>query len=186
MLFGDKNVFAIETMLDEDQVDSGNVFGRLCLWCENVPLGRIEEENCGLEAFELLSDLIAVVDDLWLEEFDGLSDRELKNRLNSALYGCDEDDEVAVGFDEGSLEEMRGDLIKYRNFDFLTNWGEMFDRGGKSFVFHQPRGSIRIINVAHFRMTGHALVTPVAAFVSAIKDAVTWYRAAQADLKLRS
>ena len=36
--------------------------------------------------------------------------------------------------------------MKYGRFNFLTNWGEMFDRDGKSFIFCTPAGEVRVLN----------------------------------------
>lgn len=180
MLFGNKNTFAIEAMCEENLEPPSLVFGRLCLWCQNVPLGDIHEENCGLEAFDSLSDLIEVIDDLWIEEFEGMSDQDLTNHLDFRLYGYHGKEAIE---DDRTLEDLRRDAIKYQKFDFLTNWGEMFDRGGKSFILHHPAGTIKILNVKHFSENGRALVTSTEAFVSAIKESLTWYRQMQDNLR---
>jgi hypothetical protein len=79
-------------------------WGRMCVWCEGVSIGDINEEHCGLEVFEALSYLISQLDDLWLDEFEGLSDFQLwKKRGQVESAGINRH---RVG-DERALHERR-------------------------------------------------------------------------------
>lgn len=77
MQFGDKTTFAIEAMIEPHLQPPSKPWGRMCIWCEGVSIGDINEEHCGLKVFRFLSSLINDFDDLWLDEFEGLTDLEL-------------------------------------------------------------------------------------------------------------
>ncbi len=58
------------------------------IWCEGCEIGDFEDPFCGLYTsymgFHALRDRLS---SLWLDEFEGLSDQELWNLLDGALYG---------------------------------------------------------------------------------------------------
>ena len=172
MLFGSKDNFAIETMIEPDLKPPSTPWGRMCIWCNGVAIGDIDEEHCGLEVFGILSSLITQLNDLWLDEFEGFSDLELLNYLDGFLYGYHGDVEI---IDNRSDEQIHFDVEKYSKFNFLTNWGEQFDRGGKSFIFHNPNGRIKILNKKLLLEKGIALETSTEDFCSVIVEAVSWF-----------
>lgn len=171
-LFGNKSTFAIETMIEPQLQPPSSPWGRMCIWCEGVSIGDINEEHCGLEVIEILSSLCTQLDDLWLDEFEGLTDLELWNLLDGLLFGYHGDVEIN---DERSLEQIESDSEKYSKFNFLTNWGEQFDRGGKSFVFHHPKGRIKILNRNLPVEKGITLETSTESFLNAIGEAASWF-----------
>jgi hypothetical protein len=172
MLFGDKAIFAIETMIEPHLEPPSAPWGRMRVWCEGVSIGDINEEHCGLEVFEALSYLISQLDDLWLDEFEGLSDFQLWNLLDGLLYGYHGNVEID---DNRSLEQIKSYAKKYGKFNFLSNWGEQFDRDGKSFIFHHPKGRIKILNKSLPIEKGIALESSTEAFCNAINEAVSWF-----------
>lgn len=172
IIFGDKSTFAIETMIEPNLQLPSTPWGRMCVWCDGVSIGDINEEYCGLEVFDKLSSIILQLNNLWLSEFEGLSDLDLWNVLDGLLFGYHGDVEI---YDERSLEQIQSDAKKYGKFNFLTNWGEQFDRGGKSFIFHHPKGRIKILNRNLPIEKGISLETSTEAFCNVITEATSWF-----------
>jgi hypothetical protein len=145
MLFGTTETFAIEAMTEPELVAPSAVWGRLQIWCEGCPIGDYTDPYCGLySSYCGFKEIVSELSTLWREEFNGLSDMDLWNLLDGLLYGYHGD--VELEDDNRSLEKCQCDARVYSRFDFLTNWGEQFDRGGKSFIFYAPEGEVRILN----------------------------------------
>ena len=172
MIFGNKTTFAIEAMIAPDLKPPSAPLGRMCIWCEDISIGDINEEHCGLEAIEIFSSLIPKIDSLWLAEFEGKTDLELWDFLDGILYGYHGDVEID---DQRTIEQMSNDASKYSRFSFLTNWGEQFDKDGKSFIFHHPEGKIKILNKDLENWNGMSLSTSKEAFCYAIREAASWF-----------
>jgi hypothetical protein len=172
MLFGSKATFAIEAMIEPHLRPPGALWGRMCIWCDGVSIGDINEEHCGLVAFYNLASLAATIDDLWLQEFNELNDLDLWNYLDGILYGYHGDIQID---DNRTLAQVTADSSKYSRFNFLTNWGEMFDQDGKSFIFHHPEGKIKILNRHLPASKSISVSTSKEAFVLAISDAFSWF-----------
>lgn len=75
MLFGLKEAFAIEAMVEPDLVPSSAVWGRMRIWCKGTSFGDYDSSHCALPA-EHLQELSAEVQDLRHLSLDGL------------LFGC--------------------------------------------------------------------------------------------------
>jgi hypothetical protein len=174
MLFGQKSSFAIEAMIEPHLQAPSTAWGRMCIWCDEVSIGNINEEHCDLgPSFESLANLAITIDHLWLDEFNGMTDLELWNFLDGKLYGYHGEIEIE---DPRTIEEMHFDALQFGKFGFLTNWGEQFDRGGKSFLFHHPTGRIKILNRHLPPQKGLSLSAPIESFREAIIEANAWYQ----------
>lgn len=173
MLFGKIDTFAIEAMPEPHLQPPSQVWGRMRIWCEGCEIGDFEDPFCGLYTsymgFHALRDRLS---SLWLDEFEGLSDQELWNLLDGALYGYHGDIPLA---DERSLEEVQRDSARYEPFDFLTNWGEQFDQGGKSFIVYTPAGRVRILNRSLPPARGLALEASLVDVTEAIDGFTAWF-----------
>lgn len=103
-----------------------------------------------------------------------MSDEALWNFLDGLLYGFNGDTEIA---DDRSEEECRRDWALYGMFNFLTNWGEQFDQGGKSFIVCTPTQQVRILN--RCLPPGHGLSVEASLFqvVHAISGFLGWFEA---------
>ncbi|GGC48814.1 hypothetical protein [Paraburkholderia caffeinilytica] len=65
------------------------------------------------------------------------------DRLDGLLYGARGDQMLE---DDGrTVVECERDWEKYGIFNFLTNWGEQFDRAGKSFIFCPPAEPVKVL-----------------------------------------
>jgi hypothetical protein len=172
MLFGSRETFAVEAMIEPHLKPPSAPWGRLCIWCEGVAIGDFGDENCGLECIERLAELPPRLGELWLSEFEGLDDVALWNVLDGALYGYHGDRSLEAG---RTLDEIHQDWHVYGRFDFLTNWGEMFDRAGKSFIIRVPDHRIKILNRPPPLENVVALFCSEDAFCAAIGPLVGWF-----------
>jgi hypothetical protein len=142
MLFGDKEAFAIEAMVESGLTPPSTVWGRMRIWCNNLPLGDYSNANCGLPAAHL-QELCAEVQHLWHPSFDGLEDSDLFHHLDVLLFGCPTE---SPSVETHSPEECTTGAETLARFSFLTNWGEMFDTTGKCFVVCQDGKTVKIIH----------------------------------------
>jgi hypothetical protein len=181
MLFGHKDDFAIEAMTEPDLPRPSAVWGRMQIWCQGVSIGNYTEHYCALYgAYVGFNDLSHNIDQLWRKEFDGLEDRSLRNLLDGLLYGYNGDTEIE---DSRSLEECVVDGQKYGQFNFLTNWGEQFDRDGKSFIFCQDGNVIKILNWHALRDRNLSFHVSVQSVREAIVAFTFWFDTESARLK---
>lgn len=67
------------------------------------------------------------------------------------------------------------DTDEFSQFNFLTNWGEMFDNRGKSFILKQPDGKLRIINFDYEANLVNTYICTELAFRHAVKGFSNWY-----------
>lgn len=144
MLFGSKATFGIEAIAEPALSPPSAVWGRMRIWCQGTSIGDFSEEYCALYPSYLgLKTLRQSLPTLWLPEFTDMPETALWNFCDGALYGFHRDTALD---DRRTLEEMQQDSAHYGRFNFLTNWGEQFDDGGKSFIFCKPDGRVQILN----------------------------------------
>lgn len=180
MLFGIREVFAIEAMSEPALQPPSAVWGRMQLWCQGISIGDFSDEYCALYGSYLgFKTLSQCLPGLWKPEFDSLSDVALWNRLDELLYGFHGDIQLE---DNRSVEECREDLENYAMFDFLTNWGEQFDRGGKSFIFCTPTNEVLILNRHLPPGKGLSMKAPLTDVAPAIQGFLTWFEQEAARL----
>lgn len=118
MIFGTKNSFAIEALLEPDLSPPCAVWGRMCLWIDSEMLGDIDNPYCALyTSAKGMRTMAKCLESLWDSSFDGLTDEERFQLFDRAIYLDD----------ERSIDEAVRDASRYGRFDFLTNWGEHFD-----------------------------------------------------------
>ena len=92
------------------------------------------EKHCGLsDAHQELVQRAETLHALKSAAFGGLDDAAVWNFLDQKLY---RDDERTLG-------EVKLDAACFSRFNFLTNWGESFDRH-KGFIFCRDDGNIHV------------------------------------------
>lgn len=128
MLFGTKNSFAIEALVEPDLLPPSAVWGRMCLWIHSEMLGDLNSPHCSLDASaEGMREKADGLESLWDSSFDALTDEERFQLFDWAIYLDD----------ERSIDEAIRDASRYWRFDFLTNWGEHLNRL-KGFLAFDP------------------------------------------------
>lgn len=180
MQFGDPRTFSIEAQLEPDLQAPSAVWGRICIWCDGTPIGDVAEQHCALyPSYQGFSELLTTLPSLWRTEFEGLDDTALWNVLDEKLYGFHGDVELD---DDRSLEDTRQDWRVYSSHDFLTNWGESFDHGGKSFIFCTPSQQVLILNRHLPAEKGVRLTASLFHVVAAIRLFLRWFKTEAARL----
>ena len=175
MLFGRTHEFAIEAMSEPDLPRPSAVWGRMRIWCQGHPIGNYSDRHCALyPAYSAFQELARNLGTLWMQEFEGLSDAQLWNRLDEILYGYHGDVEV---HDDRTVEECREDWNTYGRFNFLTNWGEQFDDNGKSFIFRTDGDTVKVLNWHFLQERALALNVPATSVQQAIRDFSAWFDA---------
>ncbi len=162
MLFGQREDFAIECYHDPIANEAGSVFGRICVWANNVQLGNVNEPACILGTLQShFSKLLAELPLLRDAELENLADAAALEFLDRAIYGDD----------ARTLKQIQADAARYSKFVFLTNWSEAFD-GTKAFLLKSPAG-FRILFRLHNGECGSASVTR-SGLVSATQEFLRW------------
>ncbi|HDR9180751.1 TPA: hypothetical protein QDB06_001284 [Burkholderia vietnamiensis] len=174
MLFGTKSEFAIEAMIEPGLVPPSAVYGRMRVWCENTSLGDFSNPRCSLyPAYLGFKRLGEVLPNLWLDDLSDLSDEGMVDRLDRLLYGArghhvlEEDDRTAI--------ECELDWDKYGIFNFLTNWGEQFDREPKSFIVCPPGQHVKVLVRTYDVDKVLSLRASVSATIDAIRLYLKWF-----------
>jgi hypothetical protein len=172
-MFGDPADFAIEAGVETHLVAPSSVWGHMRVWCGGHALGNIEDRHCALYPSYLEFDRMGThLEDLWDEELRSLDDRAMWNFLDGALYGYHGDVEIE---DDRSLEEVRRDAQRFGKFNFLTNWGEQFDGGYKSFVVCPSNKPLRVLSRAFPESVGLGVNVSRTGFARASRAFVDWF-----------
>ncbi len=184
MLFGSTDTFAIEAMTEPDLRAPSAVWGRMRVWCAGKEIGDFSEEHCGLSvAYEAFKTLEQALSSLWTDEFEHLTDVGLWNVLDGELFGYHGDVELD---DSRTVEECREAWSRFGQFSFLTNWGEQFDRDGKSFIVCRPDGTVRVLNRVLAKPPDLSCETPLAEVLGAIRQFISWFELEAKRLSLTS
>jgi hypothetical protein len=180
MLFGNKELFAIEAMSEPELEAPSAVWGRMRVWCEDASIGDYEEPFCALySAYCGFKNLTTTLPRLWADELEGLSEGELWNHFDGLLYGYRGD--VALQ-DERTLEQCQADSRIWSKYNFLTNWGEQFDNGGKSFILCTPPGVVCVLNQTFPPERGVCARAPLSEVLNAIYQYLNWFKGESARL----
>ncbi len=180
MLFGSRDRFAIESMTEPYLRAPSQVWGRMRIWCEGTEIGDYSDEHCGLfDAYAGFRELRELLAWNWMSEFNGLSDKDLWNLLDGALFGYHGDVEIP---DSRTVEKCGADWLRYGKFSFLTNWGKEFDKNGKSFIVCRPDGVVRILNRSLGNSSVFSSEVPLAEAIDAIQKFVDWFQSESARL----
>lgn len=180
MLFGSRDHFAIESMTEPHLRAPSEVWGRMRIWCEGTEIGDYSDEHCGLfDAYAGFRELRELLAWNWMSEFNGLSDKDLWDFLDGALFGYHGDVEIP---DSRTVDECRADWVRYGKFSFLTNWGEQFDKNGKSFIVCRPDGIVRILNRSLGNSSDFSSEVPLAEAIEAIQKFIDWFQSESARL----
>lgn len=182
MLFGSTDTFAIEAVTEPSWCLPPAVWGSMRVWCQGVELGDFAERHCALilayDGFKLLAHNLP---SLWLPQFDGLSDEALYDHIDAVLYGK----QGATELEElRTPEQWDADHTVYGQFNFLTNWGEQFDRAGKPFIVCRQGAPVRILNRLTPESAVHSLEAPAADVARAIGDFDAWFEAESTRLSV--
>jgi hypothetical protein len=166
MLFGNPTDFAIEAMTEPHLSAPSAVWGRMRVICDKQIYGDYENPHCALyPAYCQFRWFRENVIDLWDSSFNGLSNSELHDLLDHAIYGDD----------NRNTQEIESDSMRYGRFNFLTNWGEQFD-GYKSFIVSPMAGTLIILR----RDEGGLLIVASCStqgFVKAADEYLDWFHA---------
>mgnify|MGYP001548203531 CR=1 FL=1 len=174
MLFGSKSEFAIEAMIEPGLIPPSAVYGRMRVWCENAALGDFSNPRCSLyPAYLGFKKIVTALPDLWRSDLDGLNDEQLINRLDRLLYGAQGDQ--LLEDDDRTVFECERDWEKYGIFNFLTNWGEQFDREGKAFIFCPLSQPSKMVILQRGFDTIRSLHTSIRAATDAIHKFLRWF-----------
>jgi len=139
MLFGNKDIYAIEVYHQPLDNDSFYMTGRMCIHLYNTMFGNIDDRYCHLYVtYATLLSKIECLNELE-HNFNLDNDCDIFNFLDELLY---------IGDDDRTLEQIKTDWEQYGNFDFMTNAGEMFDRT-KSFIYMDSHKKIHILYQEH-------------------------------------
>ena len=180
MLFGEKKLFAIEAMSEPELQAPSAVWGRMRIWCEGESIGNYEEPFCALyPAFCGFKHLVEVLPFLWNQELEGLDNVALWNHFDGLLYGYHGD--IALQ-DDRTLEQCQQDSMKWGCYNFLTNWGEQFDNGGKSFILCRQRSIVSILNRSLPSERGLCCHAPLKEVLGAIHSYIEWFKGESARL----
>jgi hypothetical protein len=156
MLFGSVTEFAIE-VYHEPSGPQWAGFGRMALDVQGVRLGDIQQNHCSLfHAVERFRELRTMIDTLWDESFNGLTNAQIFSLLDRSLYDCEERSE------------------RFGRFDFLTNTGEMFD-DSKTFIACDPAGYVHILYRKYQRDTPDSRLCRVDLFRSVTDSFLRWF-----------
>jgi hypothetical protein len=172
MLFGHKDDFAIEAMVEPDLIPPSAVSGRMRIWCEGTPLGDYSKEHCGLPSGHL-EELPRDLPTLWHKDFEDMSDANIFRYLDALLYGYRDGVEIV---DDRSLLQSTQDAHRFGPFIFLTNWEEMFDQEGKAFILFPDGQMVRVIVQSSDQLTYRSLSTSVVAVKVACKSFSSWFK----------
>lgn len=164
MLFGCKDNFAIEALTEPELELPSAVWGRMCLWSEGTMIGNIAEPFCALyPSATALRKRVQVLDSLWADEFHGLTDTEIFDRFDQAIYSSDDQ----------SVQTIVRNMDLFWKFDFLTNWGEQFDPL-KGFLARPPDGDIlMIIQLADYSLLSRRIDPDL--FVAVASAFIDWF-----------
>ncbi len=173
MLFGHKDNFAIEAMTEPNLTPPSAVWGRMRIWCQGVSIGDYSESCCALyPAYTHFKNITSTLPNLWRQDFDNLDEITLWNKVDGALYGHHGDIELS---DNRTLKECQDDADNFEKFNFLTNWGEQFDRSGKSFIFCPDKKTVTILHCQPPKNHVISLQAPAQSVCDAITLFITWF-----------
>ncbi len=137
--FGNCKDFAIEAFVESELTPPSPPWGRLRIWVDGKSFGDFDDPHCGLfPAYDGFKSMLENFNDLYDQNLLELPTDELYEKIDKALYG------VWVGEEFLDEEPEEGDELYWRH-NFLTNWGEMFDRTEKSYVFKTDDGRLMVI-----------------------------------------
>jgi hypothetical protein len=172
--FGRAADFAIEAGVEPDLAPPSAVWGHMRVWCGGIPLGNIDERCCALyPAYDGFQQMAETLDDLWDDRLDALEDEAIWNLLDGLLYGYHGTVKID---DERTVDEIWRDTARYERFNFLTNWGEMFD-GYKAFLLCPPGKPLRVLCREIPRAAGLGIDVTHLGFLEASMAFVQWFEA---------
>jgi len=150
-MFGNPADFAIEAEADVlPDAPRGAVWGHIRIWCRDNSVGDFDELHSGLSDAHLsLMEMASDLTQLDNPTLADLPDQEVWNLVNGSLYGDD----------RRTPRQTERDSETWWRFNFLTHWGEPFDRYS-GVIFRRTPDHIRIlIRGAGDAVTGFSVTT---------------------------
>jgi hypothetical protein len=164
MLFGAKEIFAVEAMTEPDLEVPSAVWGRLRIWCRNESFGDYENPYNALHsAAECFREMLDAYPDLWDSTFDLVEDAERFRLFNEAIY-------IGSHSDTDQIVDLAD---RYWKFDFLTNWGE-HTNGIKGLLAFDPNGEVLFMVEDRDELV-RAFRFPQTCFTKTAADFVEWF-----------
>ncbi len=180
MIFGNKKDFAIEVMIEPDQEPPTSIWGRMSIWVNDVEIGNFNERYCNLcSACDDFESTSSYLNSLWSKKFNNKSDLQIINFLDEKLYGYHGDIEIE---DNRTSEDCCHDWDIYGKFNFLTNWGEMFN-GYKAFLLKTPNGEIKILSRDFKKTNNLSLQCTEFTYRKAVKELSFWYQSLWSEIR---
>lgn len=176
MLFGNRDDFAIEAMVEEHLDPPSAVWGRMRIWVGGHSFGDYDDPHCTLyPAYSKFKELINNLNSLHNIELLSLAVEECYLRVNEALYGKYVDDELV----ESEYEKFAD---KYWKHDFLTNWGEMFDRTEKPFIFRSDSDTLMVLQPDVWSKEIKQYYCNIKSFCNTVNEFLVWHETETARL----
>ncbi len=167
--FGKREGFAIEAMVESELTPPSSPWGRLRVWVGGKSFGDFDDPHCGLyPAYSGFKDMLEKIEELYDPELMELPIEKLYAKVDKALYGVWVDDEF---LDEDPEE---GSEVYWRH-NFLTNWGEMFDRTEKSYIFKLSDGRLMVIQPEENDPSIIKYYCSAGEFENVIKQFMVWH-----------
>jgi hypothetical protein len=170
MIFGTKDVFAVEAILEPGPefpvVQGNNLAGRIRVWLCGVSVGRFDEPSCWLAPpCQHLVGFTRRLDQLWDASFDALTSQQIFQRLDSVLFGV----QAADSTHEGAAE-----IVDAWRFVFLLHSSEAFD-GWKTFLVRPSATTLNALVKVHQTSDFAVFQFPVKAYVDAVDAFAQWF-----------
>lgn len=175
--FGNIETFAIEAMTESDLIPPSAPWGRLRVWVDGMAFGDINDPHCSLyPAYDNFKGMLQTIVELHDSELLKLPIDKLYAKVDEALYGIWEDGEFLDKAPEEGSET-------YWKHNFLTNWGEMFDRTEKSYIFKLSSNQLMVIQPIPDGSSIAKFYCPTREFENVVKEFIDWYEFEQFRLK---
>ena len=100
-----------------------------------------------------------------------MSDEAIWNHLDGLLFGYHG---VVEMKDDRTVEQCQRDSMAWGQFNFLTNWGELFN-GHKGFILHPPGNSIRLFIRDRHARTYQRFEVLQRGFESTVEGFLRWF-----------
>jgi len=119
MIIGNKKQFAIECIIEENNLNSQYIFGKIAIWLDNEKLG--ESELTVILKIPVTHFLYSLnsCGNRKVDNFETNNSEEIFNFLEIALWGDPDDDK--------SLKDLIEISKKYEKFNICINFSESFD-----------------------------------------------------------
>ncbi len=164
-LIGNKSEFAVQVMTEADLTPPSAVWGRMCLWVNNISLGNFNEEHCGLyQCVHHLNEVATSLELLCGDAINNKSDIDAYNFLKSAWLEPNSND-----FGEPN------EASQYHKYNISYGLAEMFDKEPIFFLINTSNGHLKLLrqSTTNDDISSHIINKKV--FTNVIAELNTWY-----------